>query len=226
MRIGMGRWEGPRLEAVGARQRASAMSDLQHLSWGAVGGTLDGRGSEEKMRVLIAVDESEQAKTVVDALTPWLVRASVEVELVSVVDMSQVRAAMRGGEPAFEPTPYTGGMRAGVVPPPPRSAETHGQALERARTERAEGLMALASSMEGVEPEVHVLAGDDTAEAITMYASEIGVDLIAVGTHGRSGLSRALMGSVAEQVVRRADRPVIVVRAGMQTLFEPPSGVG
>lgn len=181
------------------------------------------------MRVLVAVDESEQAKTVVDALTPWLVRASAEVHLVSVVDMSQVQAAMRGNEPAFETTPYSGGMRAKVVQPPPRSAETHGQALERARTEREERLMALATSMEGLEPKVHVLASDDTAEAIVTYAPEVGADLIAVGTHGRSGLSRALLGSVAEQVVRRADRPVVVVRKGMQTMspsshLRAPSG--
>ncbi len=170
------------------------------------------------MRVLIAVDESEQAKTVVDVLTPWLVRASAEVHLVSVVDMSHVQAAMRGNEPAFESTPYSGGMRAQVVQPPPRSAETHGQALDRARTEREEQLKTLAASMKGLAAEVQVLAGDDTAEAITKYAPEVGADVIAVGTHGRTGLSRALMGSVAEQVVRRSDRPVLVVRKGMQTL--------
>lgn len=214
----MGRREGPQLEALGVRQKASPMSDLQHVPWGAVGRRLDGRGEGEEMRILIAVDESEQAKTVVDALTPWLVRASAEVHLVSVVDMSHIGAAMRGGEPAFEPAPHMGGTRPQETQPMPHAAETHGQALERARTEREEALMALASSMEGVEPEVHVLADDDTAEAIAKYAPEIGADLIAVGTHGRSGLSRALMGSVAEQVVRRADRPVVVVRKGMQTM--------
>jgi nucleotide-binding universal stress UspA family protein len=48
--------------------------------------------------------------------------------------------------------------------------------------------------------------------AILNYASEAGVDLIALGTHGRRGPSRILLGSVAEEVVRQADRPVLTVR--------------
>jgi nucleotide-binding universal stress UspA family protein len=41
--------------------------------------------------------------------------------------------------------------------------------------------------------------------------------MVAVGTHGRSGLTQVLMGSVAQQVVRRSELPVLVVRAGMHT---------
>jgi nucleotide-binding universal stress UspA family protein len=49
------------------------------------------------------------------------------------------------------------------------------------------------------------------AEEIVRRAREIGAELIVLGTHGRSGLAHALFGSVAEQVVRRADRPVVMV---------------
>ncbi|MFO0675858.1 MAG: universal stress protein [Polyangiaceae bacterium] len=45
-------------------------------------------------------------------------------------------------------------------------------------------------------------------------AAEIGADLIVMGTHGRRGIARALLGSVAENVVRMADRPVLTVRMG------------
>jgi nucleotide-binding universal stress UspA family protein len=48
--------------------------------------------------------------------------------------------------------------------------------------------------------------------AILSYAAEADVDLIALGTHGRRGPSRILLGSVAEEVVRRADRPVLTVQ--------------
>lgn len=44
------------------------------------------------------------------------------------------------------------------------------------------------------------------------YAREHAVDLIVMGTHGRSGLSHALIGSVAERVVRHAHCPVLTVR--------------
>jgi nucleotide-binding universal stress UspA family protein len=48
--------------------------------------------------------------------------------------------------------------------------------------------------------------------AILDYADEADVDLIALGTHGRRGASRILLGSVAEEVVRRAQQPVLTVR--------------
>jgi len=48
--------------------------------------------------------------------------------------------------------------------------------------------------------------------ALLSYADEEGIDLIAMGTHGRRGASRVLLGSVAEEVVRRAQQPVLTVR--------------
>ena len=50
------------------------------------------------------------------------------------------------------------------------------------------------------------------APAILSYADDEDVDLIVMGTHGRRGVRRLLLGSVAEEVVRRADRPVLTVR--------------
>lgn len=50
------------------------------------------------------------------------------------------------------------------------------------------------------------------AEVIVKFAQEQDVDAIVLGTHGRSGLSHLLMGSVAEAVVRHADCPVVTIR--------------
>jgi nucleotide-binding universal stress UspA family protein len=49
-------------------------------------------------------------------------------------------------------------------------------------------------------------------ERILDYADENDIDLIVMGTHGRSGLDRYLLGSVAEKVLRAADAPVLTVR--------------
>ncbi|MFC7166461.1 universal stress protein [Halospeciosus flavus] len=54
----------------------------------------------------------------------------------------------------------------------------------------------------------------DPAETILTYADEQDVDAIVMGTHGRSGVSRYLLGSVTERVVRQATIPVVVVRIG------------
>jgi universal stress protein A len=61
-------------------------------------------------------------------------------------------------------------------------------------------------------PCVHKLMIGDPAEAILKLAQEDQVELIVMGTHGRRGLTRLLMGSVAEAVVRRAPCPVLTVR--------------
>jgi nucleotide-binding universal stress UspA family protein len=64
----------------------------------------------------------------------------------------------------------------------------------------------------------HRLTMGDPAGEIVRIAAEEGVEMIVLGTHGRSGMTRMLMGSVAEAVVRRAPCPVLVYRAAAETL--------
>ena len=59
--------------------------------------------------------------------------------------------------------------------------------------------------------QILVRSGDATV-VINQTAAEVGADLIVMGTHGRRGLSRALLGSVAEHVVRTAPCAVLTVR--------------
>jgi universal stress protein A len=66
----------------------------------------------------------------------------------------------------------------------------------------------------GVEVEYRVGEGD-AADVILTVAGEVRADLIVMGTHGRSGLRRALMGSVAEAVTRGARCPVATVRSSV-----------
>ena len=63
-----------------------------------------------------------------------------------------------------------------------------------------------------VEVELAVLSDHAPAKAICEYAEKHGVDLIVVGSHGRGGVERWLIGSVAERVVRHATTNVYVVR--------------
>jgi nucleotide-binding universal stress UspA family protein len=96
-----------------------------------------------------------------------------------------------------------------VVPPteivtlPAEPAEYHDVMREKLEGLRAEDY--------GVAVERYRLVGDE-AEEIIRLAENTGCDLIVMGTHGRSGLSRLLMGSVAEMVVRKAPCPVLTVK--------------
>ena len=83
-----------------------------------------------------------------------------------------------------------------------------------AEEERAEGrfeeLRALADD-HGVTLEGETVLGRP-ARAIIDYAEDNEVDQIVMGSHGRDGVSRILLGSVAETIVRRSPCPVTVVR--------------
>lgn len=59
----------------------------------------------------------------------------------------------------------------------------------------------------------HRLEEGDPAEVILRVAAEAAADLIVMGTHGRTGLTRLLVGSVAEHVMRHAGCPVLTVKA-------------
>jgi nucleotide-binding universal stress UspA family protein len=58
----------------------------------------------------------------------------------------------------------------------------------------------------------HVLLEGDPSREIVRYSRDFGIDLIVMGTHGRTGLERMLMGSVAEKVLRGASCSVLVVK--------------
>jgi len=71
------------------------------------------------------------------------------------------------------------------------------------------------------DAELAVRISGSPAVAIVQYARSIGADAIVVGTHGREGVSRLLMGSVAEHVVRHAPCPVLVVRRNEHEFILP-----
>ena len=61
-------------------------------------------------------------------------------------------------------------------------------------------------------PVTHVFLEGDPAAEIVRYAADTGFDVIVIGTHGRTGVDRPLMGSVAERVMREAPCSVLVVK--------------
>jgi len=97
------------------------------------------------------------------------------------------------------------------IPYAPEMAD--GQVRERLRevgTEALEGIEDRAAAA-GVGVETAIREGSPHRE-ILAHADEEGVDVIVMGTHGRSGLDRYVLGSVAERVVRTAEVPVLTVR--------------
>ncbi len=66
---------------------------------------------------------------------------------------------------------------------------------------------------DAINVQAKVLEGGRAADMIADYATKNGVDLIIIATHGRSGISRWVWGSVADKILRSACVPVLMVRA-------------
>jgi nucleotide-binding universal stress UspA family protein len=140
----------------------------------------------------------------------------------------QIVVPIDGSEPAYEAFEYairefpdatlvaltvsnpaemsTGGTEMGMA----SYADEWMEIEERRVEERFERVEALAEER-GVSVETETVVGRPT-RAIVEFAEEHDVDQVVMGSHGRDGVSRILLGSVAETVVRRSPCPVTVVR--------------
>lgn len=99
--------------------------------------------------------------------------------------------------------------------------------LGRLQTDLEAGAQA---SLEAVLPEpdrsavratLRVLTSPSAARAVIGYARDAHVDLIIAGTHGRHGMARLLVGSVAQQIAGGADCPVLTVRGHERDFIKP-----
>ena len=82
---------------------------------------------------------------------------------------------------------------------------------QRLKDEGEKAVLGVKRVAGGVEVETRVLSGRP-AQVITDFARRNGIDLIVVGSQGKSGLERLLLGSVAENVIRMAECMVLVVK--------------
>jgi nucleotide-binding universal stress UspA family protein len=94
---------------------------------------------------------------------------------------------------------------------PYRAAEEDLEATERRADSRLRALVPASAAEEGVRTETHVVHESDVPAKVLAEAKRVGAQLIVIGTHGRTGIGRILMGSVASQVVKSSDLPVVMV---------------
>ncbi len=92
--------------------------------------------------------------------------------------------------------------------PPPLSERQRGEIEDKLRS-----LAPPEAAERGIATHVSVLEGTSVTGEILQAAERLDVDAIALASHGRTGLGRLLVGSVAEEVARRSSRPVLIVHA-------------
>ncbi len=148
-------------------------------------------------KILIPLDGSSLAERVLAHVELMFSPKKVEIYLLRVVTLYGYRDVLRPD------------MVAELAPPALDVDKLYEDAREYLRLKKGE-LREM-----GYTVYTHVTAGD-VAATICEFADAQDVDLIAMTTHGYSGLTRWLIGSVADRVVRSAERPVLLVRPSME----------
>lgn len=93
-------------------------------------------------------------------------------------------------------------------------AERTQDARQSDLTSQLRALVPAEAAARGIETRIHIIEARTAGAGIAMAARRLGVDLICVGSHGRSGLSAAIVGSVAQALIAGSGRPVLVVGPG------------
>jgi nucleotide-binding universal stress UspA family protein len=145
-------------------------------------------------RILVPLDQSVLAESVLPLVDDLARGEGAVVRLLYVAPAPQTRVSEEGFVVAYAD-----------------------QEMERLEAEGRDYLTKVAVQLGGVTVECVVRFGDPLTEILS-EAAAFEADLITVTTAGRSGLSRAILGSVAEQVMRKAAVPVLLLRPGRNGL--------
>jgi nucleotide-binding universal stress UspA family protein len=169
--------------------------------------------------ILATLDGSSESQAILPVLTKLAKDTNAEVKLLTVVERVHATGPRPTGPermrpstgPPVDPTLTIEAIR---KPSDPRWAETEDQAIARLHSEGREYLEDLARPLRegGLKVEENVLMDDDVARAIIEFATREKVDIIAMATHGRTGLREIVQGSVASAVVKSGVAPVLLVR--------------
>lgn len=136
-------------------------------------------------RIVVGFDGTDQSVSALEyAADEW---PNAEIILLNVIKPSESGQTVSGGVPSAAEEWYEGAKA------------------------RADGTLSDGAALADREVETVIEVGRP-ANAIVEYAKEADVDLVVVGSHGRQGISRIVLGSVAESVVRNSPVPVMVVR--------------
>jgi nucleotide-binding universal stress UspA family protein len=138
-------------------------------------------------RIIVATDFSEGSDAAMEQAFELAIALGATVDLVHVLDTAFLTApASLGAMPLIEPE--------GLF------EEIDKALVARVEKARAAGLICQSDSLDGYP-----------AREIVRHAQKTGANLIVLGTHGRTGVAHAVLGSVAERVVQRACCPVLVI---------------
>jgi nucleotide-binding universal stress UspA family protein len=147
-------------------------------------------------KILACLDGSELAEQILPYATEQAARLGSTLVLLHVLPEPTTLGLNVPGEPALEVE--TSGMQ--------KRLQIHSEADDKYLKSLAEKI-----AQRGIKVDYALLPGR-AGEAIVDYAVQNDIGLIAIATHGRGGLGRAIFGSVADYVLRNSSLPVLLIR--------------
>jgi len=141
--------------------------------------------------ILVPLDGSKRAEAILPQVEELAQQCNAKVVLVQVLDPIPVVTSLDGTTMAVDPL-----------------------TIERMEKKAEEYLVSREGALheKGIQAETHLTCGE-VVPTILETAQREDADLIALASHGRSGLSRALFGSVAAGILQGANRPLLLVRS-------------
>jgi nucleotide-binding universal stress UspA family protein len=153
-------------------------------------------------RLLVPLDGSRFASRALRYAMEVAHQFGTEVILLQVVESATPLATTTGMAPGMQsPTAAQIAVQAALDEEKRNTSHAKRYLSRKARDIRSQD----------IEVSYQVVVGDP-AQSIMEFAEKENVDLVVMTTHGKSGLKRAIMGSVADQVIRESGKPVLVVR--------------
>ncbi len=149
-------------------------------------------------RILVCLDGSPLAEQILPYVTEEAMRFGSTVVLLQVVTIATT--LVTPGIPGAPSVPVHGQITLEHIRKEENEANTYLERIAAPLRER------------GVTVKTVVLPGPPVGDAIVNYAREHRTDLIAIATHGHSGLREAVLGSTADYVLRESGLPVLLVR--------------
>jgi nucleotide-binding universal stress UspA family protein len=147
-------------------------------------------------KILLATDGSSEARLAARTAVDLAQKTASEVHLIHVFDVALIALLY----------PEATDQKGVKVPEPILEGD-----LQRHAREVLEGEVKRLRSAGGTVAQSHLMMGE-VAREIVHLAEDLGAGLIVMGSRGRGGIRRAMMGSVSDSVVRHAPCPVMVIR--------------
>ncbi|MBX2800705.1 MAG: universal stress protein [Myxococcales bacterium] len=148
------------------------------------------------MNIMVAVDLADEPRAVLDRALPWAARFGARIHLRAVARVLWMPDEGMSGSAAVL-----------LVEEWRRHRDQEAQELEELAATLPDHMAGTAKLLDGFPD-------------MALVQASAGFDLVVVGTHGRKGLQRTLLGSVAERVVRRAPVPVLAIPLASEALLE------